>query len=169
MILKHLGTKVNHIRITADGILHQDRVQYLNHPNIDKQPKIISYAQINNVSGGGIKFLAYLERFGHSKITLQSATISASKISLDDWSETSLFENVSMTMQANRIYTLDKTNADLGFDNSGEFCILMLVNLYYRGNSYKDKKYVSDIGIYEYADFLRRKISFLQITKKDAP
>lgn len=163
-MLRNAGNKVQGMFDTV-GLI-QDRTQILFNLFSDSTVRQISYAQIKE--DGGIKFVAYLES-STNKLLCSSVTMSAYKVSLADWSESAIFENSSMTQQADNKYTLDKTRVDVGFDMDGEFVILVNVIFIRNSKQYLHKYYVSDIGIYEYADFLRRKIVFTNVIKKDGP
>lgn len=162
-MIVNLGSKITSMRDIVSVV--QDRTQILFGVTSDLGNHIISYIQPN--SDGGLKFIAYLERAG-VKLS-SSATISSYRVDLNNWSETPLFQNLSMTQNPDLTLTLDRTLSQVGVDTDGEFLILVDLKVIRQSKIFYHKYYVSDVGIYNYADFIRRKTVFLSVTKKDFP
>lgn len=166
-MLRNSGHKITELAQVNSDVLIQNRVQSLRDNNSVRDAEMISYGQFNSPDGG-LRLISYLQRPNSNKLKCSYCKFTVWKVSTLDWSETIIFSNESGIEQPNQSFTLDKDNAQIGFSLDGEYVLLISVEMK-RNKIYRNKYYLSDVGIYDYADFIRRKVTFLQVTKKDGP
>jgi hypothetical protein len=85
-----------------------------------------------------------------------------------DWSETFLVSKTGV-IQPDGKFTATVTQAELttAFELDGEKTFLVETEVFRFNKSYKSRKYVNHLGIYDSFIRLRSKVNFLEVTKKD--